>query len=281
MTAIAIRSRPRRKRALARIGIYALAILAMIPFMFPFFWMILNSLKNEVDSLAIPPVIVFTPVWDNYRTILFESDFAHHFQNSLVIALGASLLALLFGLPAAFSIARYRQSRIGTAVLLTRMIPGLSVLLPWFVFFRLTGLVDTYPGVILAHLAITLPLVIWILIGFFEDFPMELLEAALIDGCTITGAFCRVVLPITVPGIVVAFILAFTFSWNNFLFTLIVGGPVTSTLPVIAYNQIGIYRTNFGAMAASGIVLTLPVLVLTLFVQRYIVRGLAFGGTKG
>lgn len=273
--------RPRLKRQIAHSAIYIIAVLAMVPFMLPFIWMILNSLKNDAASLAIPPVIIFEPVWDNYRTILFESEFGFHFANSLVIALGSTLLALLFGLPAAFSIARYQQRRLGTAILLTRMIPGLSVLLPWFVFFRLAGLVDTYPGVILTHLAVTLPLVIWIMIGFFEDFPMELMEAALIDGCSITGAFCRVVLPITVPGMIVAFILAFTFSWNNFLFTLIVGGPSTSTLPIIAYKNIGFYLTNFGGMAASGIVLTLPVLVLTLFVQRYIVRGLAFGGTKG
>ncbi len=272
--------RPLRRR-LSGLGLLALAALAMVPFMFPFFWMILNSLKGEMDSLAIPPVVIFNPILDNYRQILVESDFWFYFNNSLIIALGSTLLGLLLGLPAAYSIARYRQRQLSTGILLARMIPGLSVLLPWFIFFRLVGLVDTHPGVMLTHLAVTLPLIIWILIGFFEDFPAELAEAALIDGCSITGAFWRVVLPLTVPGIVVAFILAFTFSWNNFLFTLIVGGPSTRTLPVLAYNQIGIYRTSFGGMAASGLILTLPVLIMTLFVQRYIVRGLAFGGTKG
>ncbi len=268
-------------RSVADIGFYVLAFAAMIPFVFPFLWMILNSFKNEVDSIAVPPVLIFNPVLDNYRKVLFESDFAVHLQNSLVIGLGAALSGLLFGVPAAYSVARYRQGKLSLAILLARMIPGLSLLLPWFIWFRKTGLVDTYPGVTLTHLSITLPLTIWILIGFFEDFPTELAEAALIDGCSKSGAFWRVVLPLTLPGVVVAFVLSFVFSWNNFLFTLVVGGPTTATLPVIAYNQIGVYRTDYGAMAASGIVLTLPVLILTLFVQRYIVRGLSFGAVKG
>jgi multiple sugar transport system permease protein len=255
--------------------------LAMVPFMFPFLWMMLNSLKNENDSIAVPPVLVFQPVLDNYRKILFESDFWFHFRNSLVIGLGSTAFGLFLGVPAAYSIARYRQGTLSMAILITRMLPGLSVLLPWFIWFRVFGLNDTFPGVMLTHVSITLPLVIWILVGFFEDFPRELEEAALIDGCSITGALMRIVLPLAVPGLVVAFILSFTFSWNNFLFTLVAGGPATRTLPVIAYSQIGIYRTDFGAMAASGIVLAVPVLILTLFVQRYLVRGLALGAIKG
>jgi len=257
------------------------ALVAMVPFMFPFVWMILNSFKSDRDSIAVPPVVIFQPVWDNYHKILFETDFWFHFRNSTMIGLGSAGMALLLGVPAAYAIARYRQGTLSLTILLTRMLPGLSVLLPWFIWFRLLGLVDTFPGVILTHLAITLPLVVWILIGFFEDFERELEEAALIDGCSITGAFWRVVLPLTAPGLVVAFILSFTFSWNNFLFSLIAGGPDTRTLPVIAYNQVGIYRTDYGGMAASGIVLTIPVLILTLFVQRYLVRGLAVGAIKG
>lgn len=271
----------RWKKWFSGVGLYVVAILAMLPFVLPFIWMILNSLKNEVDNIAIPPVIFFKPVWENYDTVLFRSDFGPHFINSLIIGLGAAGFGLLFGVPAAYSIAQYRQRRLSTGILLTRMIPGISLLVPWFIWFRYAGLVDTYFGVVLTHLSITLPLTIWILIGFFEDFPRELGEAALIDGCSVTSAFMRVVLPLTMPGIIVAFILSFIFSWNNFLFTMIVGGPDTSTLPVIAYNQIGTYRTNYGAMAASAIVLTLPVLILTLFVQRYIVRGLSFGAIKG
>jgi multiple sugar transport system permease protein len=164
---------------------------------------------------------------------------------------------------------------------MARIIPAMSVLLPWFIWFTLLRLIDTYPAMILAHLSFTLPLTIWIMVSFFEDFPRELEDAALMDGCSLFQAFVKIVIPISVPGIVVAFLLSFIFSWNNFLMSSIVGGGDTKTLPVIAYSQIGFYKTDMGAMAASGIVLTIPVLVLTLFIQRYIVRGLTFGAVKG
>lgn len=260
---------------------YLLVIVIMIPFIFPFAWMILSSLKNELDVLAIPPKIFFDPTVANYITILSSPNLARYALNSVVIGLGASLGALVLGLPAAFSIARYRQTRLSITILMARIIPAMSVLLPWFIWFTLLHVVDTFPAMILAHLSFTLPLTIWIMISFFEDFPRELEDAALIDGCSLTQCFTKVVLPVSMPGIVVAFLLSFIFSWNNFLMSSIVGGGETKTLPVIAYSQIGFYKTDMGAMAASGIVLTLPVLVLTLFVQRFIVRGLAFGALKG
>lgn len=260
---------------------YLLVVLMMIPFIFPFVWMVLNSLKNELDVLAIPPKIIFEPTIANYITILSSPNLGLYFLNSVIVAVGASLGALILGLPAAFAIARYRQQRYSMTILMARIIPAMSVLLPWFIWFTILRLIDTYPAMILAHLSFTLPLTIWIMISFFEDFPRELEDAALIDGCSLWQSFTRVVLPISVPGIVVAFLLCFIFSWNNFLMSSIVGGGDTKTLPVIAYSQIGFYKTDMGAMAASGIVLTIPVLILTLFVQKYIVRGLTFGALKG
>jgi multiple sugar transport system permease protein len=260
---------------------YAFVILVMIPFVFPFIWMILSSLKNELDVLAIPPKIIFEPTLENYLRIFLFPDLLHFFGNSLIIGIGSSLGALVLGLPAAFSIARFRQNKLSLGILVARIIPGMSVLLPWFIWFTQLHMIDTLPAVIFAHMSFTLPLTIWIMISFFEDFPRELEDAALIDGCSLTGCFWRVVLPVMIPGIVVAFLLCFIFSWNNFLLSSILGGGVTKTLPVVAYSQIGFYKTDQGAMAASGIVLTLPVLVLTLLVQRYIVRGLAFGALKG
>jgi len=259
---------------------YVLVIMIMAPFIFPFAWMVLSSFKSEADVVAIPPKLIFSPTLANYFKIFTAPNLDRYFINSVVVGLGSSLAALLLGLPAAFSIARFRQQRLSLAILLARIIPAMSVLLPWFVWFNILDLIDTYPAVILAQLSFTLPLTIWIMISFFEDFPRELEDAALIDGCSLSDCFIRVVLPISVPGIVVAFLLSFIFSWNNYLISAIVGGADTKTLPVIAYSQIGYYQTDIGAMAASGIVLTLPVLILTFFVQRYVVRGLAFGALK-
>jgi len=253
----------------------------MLPFVLPFVWMLMNSLKNALDITAIPPKLVFVPTLQNYRKIVSDPNLLLYFRNSAIIALGSTSLGLILGLPAAYSIARYRQSQLSLGVLLARIIPGMSLLVPWFIFFTFTRLRDTLVAMTATHLTITLPLAIWIMIGFFEDFPRELEDAAVVDGCSVTGALLRVAVPIVMPGIIVSFILGFTFSWNNFLYSMIIGGPATRTLPVVAYNQIDMYRTDWGAMAASAFVLTLPVLLITLFVQRYIVRGLTFGAVKG
>ena len=276
-------ARPRRswKRHLKSFLFYLLLVGVMAPFLLPFVWMILNSLKNPVDVTAIPPKLVFVPTLENYKKILLEPTLPHYFRNSVVIALGSAALGLILGLPAAFSIARFRQGRLSMWILLARIIPGISVLLPWFILFVRTGLRDTFLAMIITHLAITLPLTIWIMIGFFEDFPTELEDAARIDGCSLVGAFLRVAVPVSLPGIIVSFIFDFTFSWNNFLLAMIIAGVKTRTLPVVAYMQIGLYQFDWGGMAASGIILTLPVLILTLFVQRYVVRGLTFGAIKG
>lgn len=269
-----------RRRRGNSILFYVLVIVMMLPFIFPFAWMLLSSFKSEADVTAIPPKLIFIPTLQNYMTIFNAPNLGRYFINSVIIGLGSSLAALILGLPAAFSIARFRQRRLSLAVLMARILPAMSVILPWFVWLNILDLNDTYPAVILAQLSFTLPLTIWIMISFFEDFPRELEDAALIDGCSLTDCFLRVVLPISIPGVVVAFLLSFIFSWNNFLISAIVGGADTKTLPVIAYSQIGYYQTDIGAMAASGIVLTLPVLILTFFVQRYVVRGLAFGALK-
>jgi len=276
-------ARPHRswKLHLKSLLFYLLLVGVMAPFMLPFVWMILNSLKNPVDVTAIPPKLVFVPTLQNYKKILLEPTLPHYFRNSVVIALGSAALGLILGLPAAFSIARFRQRRLSMWILLARIIPGISVLLPWFILFVRTGLRDTFLAMIITHLAITLPLTIWIMIGFFEDFPTELEDAARIDGCSLIGAFVRVAVPVSLPGIIVSFIFDFTFSWNNFLLAMIIAGVKTRTLPVVAYMQIGLYQFDWGGMAASGIILTLPVLILTLFVQRYVVRGLTFGAIKG
>ncbi|HOG47205.1 MAG TPA: carbohydrate ABC transporter permease [Anaerolineae bacterium] len=269
------------KRRLNSSLFYLLVIVSMLPFVLPFVWMLMNSLKNALDITAIPPKLVFVPTLQNYRKIVSDPNLLLYFRNSAIIALGSTSLGLILGLPAAYSIARYRQSQLSLGVLLARIIPGMSLLVPWFIFFTFTRLRDTLVAMTATHLTITLPLAIWIMIGFFEDFPRELEDAAVVDGCSVTGALLRVAVPIVMPGIIVSFILGFTFSWNNFLYSMMIGGPATRTLPVVAYNQIDMYRTDWGAMAASAFVLTLPVLLITLFVQRYIVRGLTFGAVKG
>lgn len=273
--------RIRWRKMLKRAGFYWLVILMMAPFMLPFIWMVLNSLKNEVDLLAIPPKFIFNPTLSNFQAILGDRRWPQYFMNSVIIAAGSTFVAQLLGLPAAFAIARFRQSRLANGILLARILPHVTVLLPWYVIFVLLHLADTYPAMILTHMVIALPLTVWVMIPFYEDLPSELFDAALIDGCSLRLVFLRVALPLSLPGIAVATILSFTASWNIFMLSNVVGGPRTATLPVLAYQQIATDYAFYGPMAASAIVITTPVLILTLFVQPYLVKGLTLGSTHG
>jgi len=274
-------SRSKRWRRVQTGGFYALATLFMLPTVFVFYWMITLSLKPQVEATAYPPSFVrFSVTLDGYREVFTKYPFLTYTWNSLVVAAGATGLGLLVGLPAAYSIARWRQRGLALTVLVARIIPGISYLIPWYIFFRHLHMVDTYGGLILTHLIVGLPITIWVMIGFFEDVPADLEAASLIDGCTYFGSFWRVALPLVKPGVVATAILAFVFSWNNFLFSVILAGRQTRTLPIAVFNMISYEEINWGTLAAAATLITLPVLVLALIVQRHIVTGLTFGAVK-
>ncbi len=273
--------RPRAGAVLRTAAYYALVCLAMLPTVFVFYWMVTLSLKTQVEAAGYPPHFFrFALTFKNYAEVFQKNPFLLYIWNSLVVASGSTALGLVVGLPAAFSIARWRQQGLALTVLVARIVPGISYLIPWYILFRHLHLVDTYGALILSHLVVGLPLIIWVMIGFFEDVPRELEDAALIDGCSYYGAFWRVALPLVRPGIVAAGILSFIFSWNNFLFSVILAGRHTRTLPIAVFNMIGFEEINWGPLAAAATMITLPVIVLTLIVQRHIVSGLTFGAVK-
>jgi len=261
---------------------FALIVLLLLPTAFFFFWMISLSLKTNVDNLAYPPVFVPTELTlKSYQTVFETSPFARFAVNSMVVAVASTGLALLLGVPAGYGIARSRRYGAALLILVARMTPALSYLIPWFLLFQQLGMANTYQALILTHLIIGLPLVIWIMLGFFEDVHPELEDAALIDGCSRFGSFLRVAMPLTRPGMVVAGILAFIFSWNNFFFAVVLAGPRLQTLPVAVFNVLTFEQVNWGPLAAAALLITTPVLILTVMVQRHIVAGLAAGGLKG
>lgn len=255
--------------------------LVLAVFVFPFFWMVFNSVKTTEKLQEYPPVFVFRPTLDNFRSVVRETPFLRFAWNSLVVSLGAVGLGLVLGLPAAYGVARYRHRGLAVGILVCRMIPGVSFLVPWFIVYRWLGLLDTFTGLVLAHLVITVPLVTWIMIGFFEEVPADLEEAARIDGCSTFGVFFRIALPLVRTGVVSAAILALIFAWNHFLFPLILAGNATKTLPVVVYSFMTFDELNLGGVYASATLITLPVLVMVLAVQRHFVRGLTIGGLKG
>lgn len=270
------------RRLLGRIG-FALSVVVIVsPALLVFLWMLSLSLKNEIDNIAYPPVFIpDPPTLDNFVQVFRDSPFLLYTWNSIVVTGSATLLALLVGVPAGYGIAKARASHVGILVLLSRLTPGLSYLIPLFILFKWLGLTGTLWPQIIIHLVITVPIVAWIMIGFFETIPPELEEAALIDGCTLWQSFRRIALPLARPGIVVSTILSVIFSWNNFIFGVVLAGRETRTLPVAVYNVLSFEQLSWGPLAAAALVVTLPVLILTIFVQREIVAGLAAGGVKG
>jgi multiple sugar transport system permease protein len=272
----------RARRLLERLG-FGLAVLVLVsPAVLVFLWMLSLSLKTELDNTAWPPVFVpDPPTLDNYREVFARNDFLLYAWNSVVVSVSATLLALAVGVPAGYGIAKMQAVRAAALILVARITPGLSYLIPLFLLFQWLELTGTLFPIVVTHLVITVPIVVWVMISFFEGLPGELEEAALVDGATIWQAFRHVALPLARPGITVATILAFIFSWNNFVFAMVLAGRETRTLPVAVNNMLTFEQVAWGPLSAAALLVTLPVLLLTLLAQKQIVAGLTAGGVKG
>jgi len=275
-------ARGRARRIWGRIGLYLSVLVLVSPALLLFLWMLSLSLKNEVDNTAYPPIFIPNPpTLANFIDVFEKNDFLTYTWNSVVVSFSATGLALLFGVPAGYGIAKARATRTALLILIARITPGLSYLIPLFLLFQWLGLTGTLTPIVITHLVITVPIVVWIMIGFFEGLSSELEEAALVDGATIWQAFRYVAMPLARPGITVATILAFIFSWNNFIFGVVLAGRETRTLPVAVYNVLTFEQISWGPLAAAALLVTLPVLLLTLLMQKEIVAGLTAGGIKG
>jgi len=247
----------------------------------PVAWMVLSAFKPRTEVAALPPRLIFTPTLENFRELFLRTDFLENTVNSLIVAGGSTLLGLLLAFPAAFAMSWHRMAWPATATLFARMAPGTLFLLPWLVMFTWLGLVGSHLALILTHAVITLPVAIWVLLPYFDALPREVIESAQIDGARQDQLLLRVALPMVMPGLVVAAILCFVFSWNYFLFALVLSGFSSKTAIVASFNFIGEGVTNWGALMAAATVIALPPLILTLIIQRRLVGGLSAGAVKG
>lgn len=281
MTSAAMSSR-RRVRHGIRAAWRALAIgLLIVVLSFPVLWMVLASLKSALSIGDPTQTFAFVPTLQNYVSLIGQNDFLSYIVNSSVVALAATVLALVVGLPAAYAIARHSMGRTNMLILAARVVPWISLLVPWYFLFAQAGLVGSYAALIIAHLFVTLPLVVWIMTGFFETLPAELEEAGQVDGLSPVGAFLRISVPLARPGIATAGLLSFVFSWNNFLFSLVLSGNDTRTLPVALFTFISYASVDWGGLMAASVVTMLPVAFIAILAQRHIVAGLTAGATKG
>ncbi len=274
--------RGRLRRALRKIGFWLSVVVIVSPAVMVFLWMLSLSLKNEIDNLAYPPVFIPSPpTLSNFVQVFADNSMGLYFWNSVVVSGLGTLIALLVGVPAGYGIARAHAHKLTVMILIARMTPALSYLIPMFTVFQFLGLNNTLTALVIAHLVITVPIVVYIMAGYFETLPRELEEAALIDGGSVWTTFRYVALPLARPGIVVGTILSFIFSWNNFVFGAVLAGRATRTLPAAVYNVLTFEQLAWGPLAAAALVVTIPVLLLTIVIQKEIVVGMTAGGVKG
>ena len=260
---------------------YCAVILIALIVIFPFIWMLMSSFKTQIDITSWPPKFSFLPTLDNYAKVFGEQNFLKYFLNSTIVGLCAVVFSLILGLPAAYSIARYTQKKLAMFILLARLMPGISFLMPWYIIFSRLGLMDSYTALILSHMLIALPIVVWIMATYFRAIPPEMEESAMVDGATRQYAFMAIILPLSGPGIITATTLSFIFSWNNFMFSQVLSMEKTKTLPIAVYNFLSYAEVDWGGVMAAAVAIMTPAIILTMIFQKYVVKGLTMGAVKG
>ena len=276
----AVPRRPRKPRAYPVFRVLALTLTVLI-FIAPLVWMLVASFKTNVDIYDSGKTFIFTPTLDNYANVLGRNNYLGFIFNSFWVAFWSTLLSLVLGVPAAYAMSRFTMRRSAMVVLMARIIPGVSLLVPWYFIFANLRLVGGFGVLILSHMFVALPLIVYIMMSYFDSLPTELEDAAQVDGLTPIGAFLRITLPLSVPGIATASILSFIFSWNNFMFALVLSGANTKTLPVAIFNFVSYASIDWGSLMSAAVIVTVPIMVIALFTQKYVVSGLTAGATKG
>lgn len=268
-----------------RVALFAVAGLIVSVWAFPVLWALLTSFKTERDVLAYPPTLVFAPTLANYREVLFgASTILPNLWSSLVVSVWATLLTMLFAVPAAYALARLRypaKRASGFYVLATQMLPPVGLIIPYYLVLQRIGGLDTYSGMVVIYLTFSLPFAIWLMVSYFEDVPYEMEEAALLDRAGRLRALWYVILPQVRGGIAVTTVFVFLNAWNEFMFAVVLGGNKVRPVTVAMFNFISVEQTQWARLAAGAMVAMAPVILVGLFAQRHIVKGLTVGAVKG
>jgi multiple sugar transport system permease protein len=283
-----------RQTTLGRVVRGSLLTLVGLFFLFPIFWVFLMSFQTNQEILRIPPSLFFEPTLQNYHALIsgrletqtgtLEIRFMSNLMNSVILATSSVALSLLLGIPAAYAFARFKF-RLGEDIAFTllsfRFAPPLLVLLPLAIYFQQLGLINTYTGLIWVYQLITLPLILWIVRGYFEDISEDIEHAYRIDGNGWFKTFTHIAIPLAKPGIAAATLLSFIFAWNNFVFALILASADKQPVTVGALAFVTASGIQYGQIAASVVLSVTPTLALALYAQRYLVEGLSLGAVKG
>jgi multiple sugar transport system permease protein len=270
----------------ARVKKIIFVLIAAVVFgviLFPPLVLFLTSIKTELEALSFPPKWIFLPTLKNYAEIFQTSPLIGYALNSLIVASVNTGVSLVLGSMAAYSLARFKfrgANNIAFWILSIRMMPPVAAIIPIYVLMNNLGILDTPWCLVITYLTFNLPFVVWMMKGFFEDIPRAIEESALIDGCSQFGVFRKIALPLAAPGLAATAILAFIFSWNEFLFALILTGTKAVTLPVGIIGYMKETGINWGYMTAGGVLALIPVIIFTILVQKHLVKGLTLGALK-
>lgn len=275
----------RRAAMLRQLRIWS-GVVVCAMFLLPIAWMLLTSVKLQRDIFTTPPKIFFTPTLETYATYLWHNELPQRMLNTVIVACGAGLVSIVSGSMAGYALSRIRlrgAATIGVLILLSRGVPPIALAVPMFLVARNMGLLDTHITLILAYCTFLIPYVMWLMRGFFKALPEELEEAAKIDGCTRFGAFFRIIVPISLPGLLSTLIFSIILAWEELLFALVLTNRAASTVPVVISGIAGdtVNGANWGALTAVGTMTVIPVVIFALLVQKWLIQGLADGATKG
>jgi len=273
-----------KRRAVGNLLLSLVLALVLFCIVFPVFWTVLTSLKERVAIFSIPPVWFFKPTFTNYVEVFVEKPIFRAIINSSVIAICTTLISVSAGSAGAYAIARFSfpgRKTIPLVVLFGRMIPSITFIIPYFMVLRRLGLLDTRLGVIISHIGFNLPFTLLLMRSFFATIPRELEQAAIIDGCSNVGVLWRITLPLSAPGLATTAIFCLLYSWNEFLYALILTGTKTQTLPVIAASFITPIGIEWGQLFSQIVIVMSPMVVLGVLIRNHFVKGLTMGAVKG
>lgn len=265
--------------------LYGLLSLALAIFLFPIFWCAATSVKPDSEIFSIPPVwIPSNPTGEHYLNMFLMRGFPGMLLNSVIVSIASTLLSILIGSLAAYGFSRYRYRGsnivLGLTVI-TRVIPPVGLVVPLYTIMRGLGLVDTLLAVVISHSILAMPLAVWLMKSFFDTLPYEVEEAGYMDGMSVFQVFYRVVLPMSKPAAISTAILIFTYSWGDLLFAFSLTSTIGSrTVPVAIAQMLTGWKIYWGEITATGTFYSLPVIIMTLLFQRYVISGLTKGATK-
>lgn len=259
------------------------ALLAYAVFaLFPLVWMLILTFKADADMYTT--TFVFQPTLENYKAVLFRNDYLKAFLDNIIVSGMAVIISVLAGTPAAYALARYNfrfKEDFAFQILSFKFAPEILVVMPLYMIYQTLGLYDTYFGLIWVYQLITMPMIIWVVRGYFEDISVEVEQAAQLDGYPWYSIFFKILVPLIKPGLVASALLAFIFAWNNFTFSLILSGFEIETITVSILKYIGSDTAHYGQVAVAASVAALPEIIMALLIQKHLVRGLSFGAVKG